>query len=133
MATLGVLAFSYTLELFLMKRKTGGTTPQLVWAKNVDDGFNSDGSLASIEGKEKRVKKANEWVKMGIPVTVFWIDDKEITSKMNMLFGADTCDRLKDAKFDKRGDVRILTQEPQSWVRGMETTIKGSIEEIEQR
>jgi len=116
------------------RRQTGDHVPQLIWAKNLPVDTSNQGRPKSEEERTKRYNQANEWLtQVGIPVTVFWIDNDHIATMVDKVFGAGTWEKLKPEKFNKRGAVRIVNEKPQSWVNTTNPEMKKAIQVIESR
>jgi len=113
-------------------RENSGTVPSLIWAKELSMSTSNSGQPTNDAYRAKRIKKAGEWAKQDIDVTVFWIDEERINDKIDHLFGAGTWkNKLEPAKFCERGLVRILSGERPKWVAGVHAELLKTIEAVE--
>jgi len=117
-------------------RATQVAVPELVWVKDVKGDSPTSGE------RTKKLGKAAEWAKQTeLQVVVSWLPESAIIQGVNSLFGANCSEKLKEKKFDVRGDVRLLEAEKQlEWIRVISGTadqsqrdIYKAIQEVESR
>ena len=94
-------------------RLTKVAVPKLVWVKDIK------GDSPTSEERNKKLAKAAEWANQTeLQAVVSWLPEAAISQGMNDLFGADCTEKLKEKKFDARGDVRLLGAAQQlEWIR----------------
>mmetsp|Transcript_149387 Transcript_149387/g.263717 ORF Transcript_149387/g.263717 Transcript_149387/m.263717 type:complete len:650 (+) Transcript_149387:116-2065(+) len=121
---------AYIKAYFDHQEATGGKIPKLIWAKNVWLG-GDEGCLVDEKERDKRVTQAKEWASKGFEVIVYWIGMDELGQKINELFGAKFVEIHKEAKFNARGLVKIMSDSGLSWVQGVREDFKKKIQDIE--
>jgi len=105
--------------------------PCLIWAKSVALATSNDGRPASNEEREQCLKLARGWAEQGISVTVFWIDPDLINAKIAMMFGDEHLKSLQPEKFNTRGIIRILCNDPAAWVSAVDPAILQALAAVE--
>eukprot|EP00930_Biecheleria_cincta_P040102 TRINITY_DN2750_c0_g1_i1.p1 TRINITY_DN2750_c0_g1~~TRINITY_DN2750_c0_g1_i1.p1 ORF type:complete len:1671 (+),score=338.01 TRINITY_DN2750_c0_g1_i1:189-5201(+) len=117
-----------------IRRQAGHKVPSLVWAKSIrmSAPLSDGGQPMDAVGQRKSLTQAEEWAKQcGAPVLVYWIDTKQITTKINELYGANASSLLEDRKFNERGVIQILSDQMPAWTAGVDGEIKSAIREVE--
>jgi len=107
---------------------TNPALPGIVWVKDI-----KGDSPTGVE-RTKKLGKAAEWAEQTkLQVVVSWLPESEITQGVNSLFGAGCSEKMKDKKFDVRGDVRLLEVGQQlEWMKAMSGTPDPSQRDIYQ-
>lgn len=111
-------------------KRDGQEVPKLVWAK--DTKLEGDESRIADEAeREKKTKKAQEYADNGFSVVYYPVNAEDLGKSINKLYGDRFVEDNASAPHNARGLVKISSDPPPAWSKGMHDIVRESVSAIE--